>query len=1449
MSRSTNVTFGRPVSPTLMQVCFRWGTTAADPFFAYPAYTVWVLALTGVEALEGSTDYAVVGTPKAFRFDGSGVGVQSDRASWVTAGPTAPASCAGNVTVALALVTVDMGGPPHAVFTFPGLYDELWLCYQFGLEPPVLVPDVITLHTRQVTGVTPASGLLVVAGVPTSFTVTGTGISAGDRLRWSAVAGSCAESDRAPGSADVSVAMFGDASVNSTRVGAIATFAQHSEGALYHACYSFSNNGTVAEPWFMLPAPAASLQVVVVSAMAADTGGGGDVGSGVSVVVVGVVSTSMRLTLQGSGMSSLDSVRFSTVPGSCDEAHAAPGVPSQMSVTTAFSREGMADPATGTNSVEADVLFLAPSNGTTWSLCYRWGGPGARFYSVAGAAVAVKELAGLATDSGPVRAGESVVAVVGTPTRIRLLGDGLSTVDRVKFVAGPEPDCSSGGMGGGAGVSDLAFALEEEVEANGDTVIASTLSFATSSSGSRWFLCFRAGGTNAYHLFRNSTVSVNQLLSAVVPQGASGAAGTAVDGVPKTLVFGGDGVGAGDVAVFVSPEDACSVVADGGDGAANHTLAGYPPPQTVGVGRSATFVFTFGTEPGRLPPTQPLQLCYAFSSVSFVRYASITMTVKSLLGLVSTSGGDAGSGVAVVSLQEDFTVSGVGMASGDVMFWVGAEATHCGSPTHRLGGTLPSDGVVTRVDERFRTSFTFSQGSSGLAWRLCYAFGSEPFTLYPSITMEVRQVSGVRAVSAGDSNVVVVGVPKTLWFEGSNLLDGDRLGWVPQGSPCQASAVTSTPIVNSSAVVLFTAANASVATRWVACYRFKDEGVVQVPTVSVIVKSLLGVTSAVVGAPPWAAVVGMNKQLLFAGHETVVGDRVLWINAESTTCPPASSLQPGDTVPLSTFGTLLQASFTFSSATGDPRDDANALRLCYYHGREPARLYDGFRMHVLRVMGVAHANVTARRVQPEVRGGQLVSVVGQADGFMFYGAGVGSGMFSQADRVMWVSAAAQSDSDCVQGLAAGLGTGAKEAWVAVSAPGTAANASMTFADGHAALQLCYKFGDLPYKLYNGYRLAVATITSPQAVVGRADVAVAGLAKRLRWQGTGLVPGDVGMWVFANATSSRHCTAGMAFVVGAGTSSTAVVDASLASSFTFRAPENARTALYPAQLCYSFLGSSFVLFPSVTLDVRHVKGLFPPAIAASPDMADRLAVLRDGNVAVVGVEKVLVVHGFGLASGDAAYWAIAASVDAVAASGEGNGCAPAAGTAAVGAPAFTVSLDPSVPDAVGAPSFVTRFVFTNANMGSRLLLCYQFGTEGYVPYPSIALSVQTVENVVADGAPLIPAVPGASANVAVAGTAKRLRFVGPGVGSGDCVLWVLPSATGDPCSASNALPMRTSVDGDASTSPVVTSDDASVVVVFDDARLGLQLCYKHGTEPFALYVALTLVRVWCRPMLC
>ena len=185
----------------------------------------------------------------------------------------------------------------------------------------------------------------------------------------------------------------------------------------------------------------------------------------------------------------------------------------------------------------------------------------------------------------------------------------------------------------------------------------------------------------------------------------------------------------------------------------------------------------------------------------------------------------------------------------------------------------------------------------------------------------------------------------------------------------------------------------------------------------------------------------------------------------------------------------------------------------------------------------------------------------------------------------------------------------------------------------------------------------------------------------------------------------------------------------------------------------------------------------------------------------------------------------------------------------------VVLASQLPDGTVSTSHENGTVIGDHSGGKKLVLCYSHGDasnqspEGYTIYTDVVLEVTGLTSAPTSLSPddlhvgsgeLLPLVPG-SASQAVVGVEKLLDFSGSGAGMrpGDCVKWVLASATRCEPDATDLAGGPYS-DSPAATTCLPLNDGLQVRVTFQESySQPLQLCYRFDDVPFQLYPALLM----------
>jgi len=365
-------------------------------------------------------------------------------------------------------------------------------------------------------------------------------------------------------------------------------------------------------------------------------------------------------------------------------------------------------------------------------------------------------------------------------------------------------------------------------------------------------------------------------------------------------------------------------------------------------------------------------------------------------------------------------------------------------------------------------------------------------------------------------------------------------------------------------------------------------------------------------------------------------------------------------------------------------------------------------------------------------------------------------------------------------------------------------------------KLCYKFAAEPYKLYAGLVLRSMRVTSVTVNIGSPELITAGLIKTFFFSGTGVQDNDRFKFVPSHVSSDSQCGSGCENAHGMeGPDSINNCEGSVKESgsrvgFTVASDED--KAL---RLCYRFGTDNYKLYKDFTLFVAAVSEI--------------LVEHGDSAVAVVNVRKRFVFKGTGVAKSvvkDKAKFVSQADVQ------KSEDCAAAPSPLVPGHDDLQVS----------SGKYIEPVYSKESPRHFPLLLCYKFGTEGYVLMKQFKLVVKHILQV--------------SNTKAIVKSQQQVTFYGnhvsdyvlglggAGAGIADMAKWI---PVGGDCETSAAILGSTleSVtrklcvsEYECSLTPYGTS--TYVFEHYADNSSGTaELCYRFATEPFTHYPNFTI----------
>jgi len=739
----------------------------------------------------------------------------------------------------------------------------------------------------------------------------------------------------------------------------------------------------------------------------------------------------------------------------------------------------------------------------------------------------------------------------------------------------------------------------------------------------------------------------------------------------------------------------------------------------------------------------PWVMCYQFGRERWRAYPSITMIASRV---------DVVNGTFAAGVPVNVTVSlkplGHNVRVADKMKWVDASVTtdagcadhalSLGNPVSNVPGTVNGGihgigGVVSLISIKTGSSLAFTLPSpNGLPWKLCYAFGKEPFKLYINSRLEARAVLSMEALLPAGSadSVAVVGRNKIFGLLGSGLYAShgtvDTVSWLPfsvfntrltlnkiTGATraaekhlymtessfrnldlrCDETVASSAAIsltgaasgtetaadysssVKSSAVntaaVAFSVTTAVASPRdepFVLCYRMR--GAAQAYFVPHIKLYSRTLLPAALSIVGAVALQPKIATLSLSGNGTWAGDRVRFVSGDSTSDVACRSVDPSTYLVASAPETALDG----GADVGHSIASAAPLKLTF-----ATPLADPLKLCV-RFGTEPYVLFAASTL--EVKGIASINHSLAVVGSTFYGGFVGNGLRDIVDNARWVDGSVTSYSQC--GAAApfgnsGLGAvqtfNANERSATTTSIGSAKEVGWTQwrfdAASKTALRLCYRFVGEEWMLFPD-----VTVTSfePSVAALSASKLVVGLKETLKFTGgtIGAVASHRFKFVANDATGCEAAAEGgigMVEIVDSNFGQEKTGDASLSASVvTFIASVS---AYKPWQLCFAFGDGPLGLIASIGLSSVELMKIIDASATCETQIGVPAPFKFEGSVGAI-------------ADGDVVkFVSSAVASDA--------GCAAAA---AIG----------------GQQSVLNGGVsFTFSAAAANLLLCYRFGS--------------------------------------------------------------------------------------------------------------------------------------------
>ncbi|KAE9117120.1 hypothetical protein PF010_g8720 [Phytophthora fragariae] len=905
----------------------------------------------------------------------------------------------------------------------------------------------------------------------------------------------------------------------------------------------------------------------------------------------------------------------------------------------------------------------------------------------------------------------------------------------------------------------------------------------------------------------SNSITTGAITSAVTGIANSGDHLVAVVGVMMTFRFEGSAMAANDVVKFVDASTTSD--ANCGTSTSGQSDVGGVSVKYLSADLDVAVKFTQSS-----PNGEPFAICYKFGDNPFKLYSGLSITVKEVESVTCDVGFPD---IAVADFVKTWSFGGNGVAAGDQVRWIDLEvamsAAYVLNPpdcldtstlaklTPPVSGALnaPEDDYTRVVQTNLGSSFAFSADSSGKTYCLCYKFGNEPFTVYPSIKVQVNHLRSIAAQSTGSDAVAVVNAPKAFAFSGDGVFLNDRLYFVELGSvaSCAESnndtSLQLTHMINDQEQsVLFIDANLVTEVNFnavaagmvvVPCYQFRMEPHQLYQDIRLTVKMVMRYTGTL--GSPQLAVAEVAEPLTFLGFGLDGGDQVRWILHGEEDCESslASLVEPitmevVDTIALDNNSAAL---FNFTTT----QSDFNPV-LCYKFGEENFKLYSGISIAIGTIRG-----------KSPLTGAKEVAVATSRKNFTLLGTSVAEG-----DRVGW-TAVIDSPTPCTNlSLLVPNPLNTDNDYLSYTTDSNTFGVALSTLSSGKRVYLCYGFGQEPCKLYTGLYLDVKSITNMRALVASPNVAVAGATKSFLFDGDGVATGDFAKFVSSN---SSDCTA-------PGVTLLNIIKeyddydemamylyeiSGVTTTGSFQVSTDNKSAGLDRVLCYRFGVETFVFYENFRVDVKTIWALH---------QFDTKAGGQDG-VVVVNEPKQMAIDGVGMSVKDSLKF-----VNATSDSGDLD-CVdlPAQGQ---NGKQLQVTADLTV-----------WLPFDLGSNGGAWTLCYRFDDEPYRLYPTVTITVKEITALLDYSFQDIVGLGG----VATIGHRKQWKPVGSGIMAGDVAKIVPQSVTASAdCGVADAnIAVGTSVMTVGSSlifSGIISAFPASTSDVY-------HLCYQFQDEPF------------------
>ncbi|GMF49134.1 unnamed protein product [Phytophthora fragariaefolia] len=1126
-------------------ICYKFGN---NPFKLYSMLSITVKEVRTVTSDVGFPNIAVANFVKTWSFGGNGI-TAGDQVRWIdiTVAASAayilsPPDCLDSSALAKLVrpVSGNLTSPEDdftrvletnldASFAFSAESSgkTYCLCYKFGNEPFTVYQSIKVQvnHLRSIAAKSTGSDTVAVVNAPKSFIFSGDGVFLNDRLYFVELGSvsSCSESDHSLSlqlshtiNNQEQTMLFVDANL-ATEI----NFNTVAAGMVVVPCYQFK-----MEPHQLYPDIRLSVKMI--------TRYTGALGS----PQLAVAEVAEPLTFLGYGLDGGDQVRWIlNSEEDCESGLASLSEPITLEVI---------DTITLDNNNAAVFNFTTTQSDFNPVLCYKFGVEDFKLYP--GISIAIGTVQGKSPLTGA-----KEVAVATSRKNFTLLGTNFAEGDRVGWttVVDSLTPCAN-----------LSLLVPNPLNTDNDYLSyvtdSNTFGVALSmlSSGKRVYLCY-GFGQEPFKLYTGLYLDVKIIknMRALVASPR-----VVVAGAIKTFLFDGDGVATGDFAKFVSSSSSdctkpgvtlLNIIKEYDD---KDEMAMYLYEISAVTTTGSFQVSSANTSAGL-----DRALCYRFGIEPFVFYDSFRIDVKTIWALNQLNKNAGGQeSVLVVNEPKEMVIYGVGVSVQDTLKFVNSttntEDTDCTE--------LPAQGQNNKqlqVTSDLTVWLPFDYGSDGGTWTLCYKFDDEPYRLYPSVTITVKEITALLDYTFQDieglGGVATIGHRKQWKPVGSGIMVGDVVKIVSQSvatsidcGVSDANIAIGTSIMNVGPQLFFSgiisAFPSSTSDVYHLCYQFQDEPFTYVRD---FILTTYGIT-------------GLDRSVVLVSALTV---------AQITGFRVSDTDEMGWTTSTTNCSTMIgRTEVTGAKAMIQFSDSYSQLFFCYSFNRQP---FDIFKVVTLSV------------VKAEIWTPQTVSII--ADQATQLDVSGTFGITQGTDQIAWVPSDAVDCSDSTvtvytQIMQSSVVSTAKSQTIVPRAGGATFSATyiapssdsgVAATDSFSTWKLCYRFGTTSsFVMFGNVLLSVLNIV--QLLLISMEPTSTGAVMKFEFDGVGMQDFDSAKWVDVNTAYSDADCNNLPAIGGSKISN--VINSR--ATFTFAEQGSAMA------LCYRFLGHAFKLYANIPI---------------------------------------------------------------------------------------------------------------------------------------------------------------------------------------------------------------------------------------------------------------------------